>query len=153
MIFKMAFAMILRETSPTPIGLTPGHLSSGIRRHTTKALSPSGLTPVVAMRRPTLASAVHRLLEADLKEEQSLLHAYASSPEVPAVPWVCRAACHMASASRPSNMMGLAGSGSPSTREQASGSLQGGVFHSGRLWSFVVWIHHLVLFQEPGLLI
>ena len=86
MIFKMAFAMILHGTSPTPIGLTPGHLSSGIRRHATKALSPLGLTLVVAMRRPTLASVVHRLLEADLKEEQSLLHAYASSPEGPAAP-------------------------------------------------------------------
>ena len=104
-------------TSPTPIGLTPGHLSSGSRWQATKAPRPSGLTPVVAMRRPTTASAIHRLFDADLKEEQSLLHTYASSLEGPAAPWLCRAACLMPPASRPSNVMGLTGSDSPSTRE------------------------------------
>ena len=39
--------------------LTPGHLSSRIRRQAIKVLSPSGLTAVVAIRRPTLASAAH----------------------------------------------------------------------------------------------
>ena len=71
----------------------------------------------------TTASAIHRLFEVDLKEEQSLLHTYASSLEGPAAPLLCRAACLMPSASRPSNVMGLTGSDSPSTREQASGSL------------------------------
>lgn len=113
----MVFAMIRRGTLPTPIGLTPGHLSSGIRRQATKALSPSGLTAVVAIRRPTPASAAHRLFEADLKEEQSLLHACASNPEGPAAPWVCKAADLTLSASRPSKIMGLTGSGSPSLRE------------------------------------
>ena len=128
MIFKMVFAMILLGTSPTPIGLTPGHLLRGMRRQATNALSPSGLTVVLAMRRPTPASAIHKLLEADLKEEHSLFQAYASRPDGPAAPWVCRAVCLMASASRPSNVMGLTGSGSPSRREQASGSLPMGCF-------------------------
>ena len=99
MIFKMALAMILFGTSPSPIGLTPGHLPSRIRRQAMNALSPSWLALVAA-------SAIHKLFEADLKEEQSLLHANASRPEGPAAPWVCRAVCLMASASRPSNMMG-----------------------------------------------
>ena len=46
-----------------------------------------------------------------------------SSPEGPAAPWVWWAACLMASASRPLNVMGLTGSDSPSTREETSGSL------------------------------
>jgi len=73
MIFKMALAMILLRTSPTPIGLTPGHLSSGIRRQATNALSPSRLTLVVAMR-PTPASAIHKLFEADLKSIVFSMH-------------------------------------------------------------------------------
>ena len=129
MIFKMVFAMILLGTSPTPIGLTPGHLLSGMRREAINALSPSGLTVVLYSNvRLTPASAVHELLEADLKEEQSLFQAYASRPEGPAAPWVCRAVCLMASASRPLNKMGLTGSGSPLRREQASGSLPKGCF-------------------------
>ena len=78
MICSMAFAMILLGTSPIPIGLTPGHLSSGMRRHATKALSPSGLTLVVAIRLPTLASTSQKLVEAALNEEHYCLQAYAS---------------------------------------------------------------------------
>ena len=86
MTLKIALAIILLGTSPTSIGLTPGHLSRGIKRHATKASSASGLTFVVAMRRPTSASAIHKLFEADLNDEQSLLHAYASKPKGPAAP-------------------------------------------------------------------
>ena len=68
------------------MGRTPGHLSSGMRRQATKALRPSGLTRVVAMRLVTLASEEQRLCEADLKEEHSRLQACASTPEGPAAP-------------------------------------------------------------------
>ena len=120
--------MILRGTSPIPIGLTPGHLSSGIRRHITRALSPSGLTLVVAIRRATLASAEHKPVEHDLNEEQSLLQACASSPEGPAEPWVRRDVCLIVSASRPSKVIGFTTSGTPSNRERESGCLPMGCF-------------------------
>ena len=103
MILKMAFVSL----SLGPIGLTPGHLSSGIRRHAVNALSPSVLTLVVVIQWPELASAVQRLLEAELKEEQSLLQACASNPEGPGAPWVWRAACLMASASKPIKYDGI----------------------------------------------
>lgn len=118
MIVKMAFVTVLLRMSPTPIHLKPEHLSSGIRWHATNALSPSGLTLVVAMEQPMLASAMLRLLNADLREEQSFLQSCASDTEGPAVPWVCRA-CFMASESKPSNVMGF----TDSRRERASGSL------------------------------
>ena len=35
---------ILGPRAPMPVGLTPGHLSRGTRRHATKAVNPSGLT-------------------------------------------------------------------------------------------------------------
>ena len=89
---KIALEIIHRGTSPTPIGLTPGHLLSGIWREATKAVRPCGFTRLVAIRRPTSARAIQRLLETDLKEEQSLLQASASKPDGPAAPWVCIAA-------------------------------------------------------------
>ena len=71
----MAFAMMRLGTSPTSIGLTPGHLLSGIRRQATKAVKPSGWTREVAIRLPTSASAVQRLVEADLNDEHMRRHA------------------------------------------------------------------------------
>ena len=71
---------------------------------------------------------MHRLLEADLKEEQSLLQACASRPEGPAAPFVWRAAFRMVSALRASNMMGFAWVGWPSRRLHGSGSLPKGCF-------------------------
>ena len=122
--FRMALAMILRGTSPMPIGLTPRHLSSGTKRQATNALIPSGLTSLVARRQPTQASAAHRAEEADLKEEQSLLHACASNPDGPAAPLVCRVVCFIMSASRLSKMIGLTGVRSPpARREETCGSL------------------------------
>ena len=41
---SMVSLTILRNTSPTPIGLTPGHLSRAISVHATKNVSPSGST-------------------------------------------------------------------------------------------------------------
>ena len=75
-----------------------------IRRHECECTQ-FMLTLVVVIQRPELASAVQRLLEAELKEEQSLLQACASNPEGPAAPW--RAACIMASASKPIKYDGI----------------------------------------------
>ena len=52
-----------------PIGLTPGHLSSGINLQATKALRWSRLMGVVHIRFPTLARAEQSAFE-DLKELQ-----------------------------------------------------------------------------------
>ena len=41
MVLRIALLMILLETSQTPIGRTPGRLSSGISRQATKAIRPS----------------------------------------------------------------------------------------------------------------
>ena len=80
-----------------PIGLTPGFLFSGIRRHATKAITISGWTLLVHRRQATAARALHRSLEAFLNEEHSRRQAYTSTPEGPAAPWVWRAACLMLS--------------------------------------------------------
>ena len=105
------FGKIRRGTSPIPIGLTPGDLSKGIRRHATKALRPSGSTREVHNRRPTAARKQHRSLEAALNEEHSLRHAKASSPESPAAPLVLSAAFKIRSALRLSKMMELEATG------------------------------------------
>ncbi len=76
--------MILLGISLMPIGLTPGHLYNGIRRHARKAVSPSGFTKDVQSLRPTAARAEQRSFEADLNEVQSLRQAKASSPDRPA---------------------------------------------------------------------
>ena len=67
----MALEMIRLGTSPMPIGLTPGHLSSGRRRQAMKALKASGLTKEVQSLRPTAAREEQRSLEADLNEEHN----------------------------------------------------------------------------------
>ena len=103
----MALEMIHRGTSPMPIGLTPGDLSSGIRRQVTNALRPSGLTRDVHSLRPTASREQQRSLEVDLNEEQSLRHAKASKPERPTAPLVLSAAFKIRSALKLSKMMGL----------------------------------------------
>ena len=87
-----ALAIILLGTSPTPIGLTPGHLFNGINRQATKALRLSGWILQVQILWPTAARTEQRSWEADLKEEHSLLQAKASRPERSLAPWVCKAA-------------------------------------------------------------
>ena len=91
---------------------------------------------------------MQRLLEAELKEEQSLLQACASNPEGPAAPW--RAACIMASASKPIKYDGIdwfmltikGGIGAPDLCLE-------GVCLEGDLWLITVHIHHFVWFQKP----
>ena len=101
--------MIRRATSPTPIGLTPGHLFRGIRRHATRAFKPVGCIGDVHIRRATFARELQSSCEAALKEVHILLHAYASTPEGPADPCVCSAAFRMAIASMDSNSTGSVG--------------------------------------------
>jgi hypothetical protein len=93
----MAMAIIQCGTSLIPIGLIPGHLLRGIKRLAMKADSPSGWTLVVAKCPPTPASAVHRLLEADWKEEQRILyrHVHQGHAEGPAASFVLRVAFQM----------------------------------------------------------
>ena len=106
------------------------------------------LTLVVVIQRPELASAVQRLLEAELKEERSLLQACASNPEGPAAPW--RAACIMASASKPIKYDGI--DWFMLTIKEGMGALDlclEGVCLEGDLWLITVHVHHFVWFQEP----
>ena len=98
-IFNTDLDMMRRTTSPTPIGLTPGHLFSGIRRHATRAFKPVGCIGDVHIRRAMFARELQSSCEAALKEVHILLHAFASTPEGPADPCVCRAAFRMAIAS------------------------------------------------------
>ena len=86
----MALQMMRRTTSQTPIGRTPGHLSSAINRQATKAFRPLGSTRVVEMRLAKEASASHRSEEADLKDEHRNFHALQSRPEGPAAPSILR---------------------------------------------------------------
>ena len=95
--FSIVFAIILLATSPMPIGLTPGFLSRGMRRHATKAVSPSGFTSVAHSLRATAAKALQRSVVGFLKEEQKRRQEYASIPEGPAAPCVWMAACLMLS--------------------------------------------------------
>ena len=62
---------------------------------------------MVAIRFPTLAKAVHRLVDACLKEEHKRRHAWASRPEGPAEPWVCSDESRIASWFNASNRMKL----------------------------------------------
>ena len=86
--FKIAFAIILRGTSPIPIGLTPGFLFRVMRRHATKTSIPSGLTFLVDNLRATEARALHRSVEADLKDVQKPSPSQRVNPG-----WTCSSLC------------------------------------------------------------
>ncbi len=92
-----------------PIGLIPGLLSNGMRRHARKALRLSGFTRDMQSLRPTAARAEQRSLEADLNDVHSLLQANASSPDKPAAPLVLSAAFCIRLAFRLSKIMGFGG--------------------------------------------
>ena len=57
---RTALAIILLETSAIPMGLTPGHLFSGIRQQATKALRLSGWMVEVQILWPIAARAWHK---------------------------------------------------------------------------------------------
>ena len=80
--------MIRRATSPIPIGRTPGHLSSAIRRQATNASMPDGSTKVVQILLATKDNAWHRSVEHDLNDIQRRRKATASRPDGPALPSV-----------------------------------------------------------------
>ena len=59
----------------------PGHLFKGIRRHATKAETPSGSTTLVHKRLATKARLEHKSSDADWNEVQSRLRQKASTPD------------------------------------------------------------------------
>ena len=92
MVHRMALEIILLAVSQIPMDLTPGHLSSAMRRYARKADRPLGLTCVVQSLLARRASEWQRSCEADLNEVHSLLQQCASIPEGSAAPLVWRAA-------------------------------------------------------------
>eukprot|EP00731_Ephydatia_muelleri_P022860 Em0015g443a len=66
--------------------------TEGTSRHATKAQRNSEGMSAVHKRLPKEASAEQRSCEAEVYDEQRRLHAYASKPERPAEPSVCKAA-------------------------------------------------------------
>ena len=91
MTAAIAFPMIRRTVSPTPIGLTPGHLSKAMSRQATKADSPLGSTKQEQIRLAVEARESHRSADAVLNDVHMRFQAAASSPEGPAEPSVLRA--------------------------------------------------------------
>ena len=74
-----------RAVSPMPIGLTPGFLSSAMRRQASRG-EIHGSRKVEQRRLAVRAKEWQRALEAVLKDVHSLLQVYASSPDGPAAP-------------------------------------------------------------------
>ena len=102
----MALPIIRLAVSPTPIGLTPGHLSRAIRRQATRAETPLGSTCWEQSFLAVAASASQSSVEAVLKDEHSLFQVAASMPEGPAAPSVLRAILRISCPSIFSNRMG-----------------------------------------------
>ena len=88
---KMALVMIRRAVSQTPIGRTPGFLSSATRREARNDASPSGSTTEDAKRFAIRASEWQRSSDSFLNDVHMVLHILASVPEGPADPEVRRA--------------------------------------------------------------
>ena len=88
----MAFARILRGTSPILIGRTPGFLSNGISLQATKGARKAGSISEVARQQATDAKTLHKPTEASPKEEHKRCQAKASTLDGPAAPWVWNAA-------------------------------------------------------------
>ena len=124
---RIALAMILLCTSPMPIGRTPGHLSRGINLHATKALRYAGLIGAVHRCFPTLARAEQRSVDA-LNEQQRLLHAAASKPDMPAAPFAFWAALRIISLFNSSKRIGFADMGRPCNRLLGEAAFPGGCF-------------------------
>ena len=82
---RTALAMMRRAVSPMPIGLTPGFLSSAMRRQASRG-EIHGSRKVEQRRLAVRAKEWQRALEAVLKDVHSLLQVYASSPDGPAAP-------------------------------------------------------------------
>ena len=91
MAAAIALPMIRLAVSPTPMGLTPGHLSRAMSRQATKADSPPGSTKHEQIRLAVEARESHRSTDADLNDVHMRFQAAASSPEGPAEPFVLKA--------------------------------------------------------------
>ena len=93
----MALPMIRLAVSHTPIGRTPGFLSSGMRRHAISACRGVGSTYSVQRRRVAAARALQRDVDAPWKALQMRRQPLASIPDGPADPSVRSAAWRMES--------------------------------------------------------
>lgn len=103
-----ALSTILRETSPIPMGLTPGHLFRAMRQQTTKA--DTLLADTLLSANSTFnAKVLQRSREACWNEQHTRRQAVESNPDRSAAPWHQIAACLMKSPSRLSKMMLLNG--------------------------------------------
>ena len=78
--------MIRLSTSPTPMGLTSGHLSRDINRQARRALRLVGLVMVEHIFFATTLMAAHRSTENLPKEQQACFHATKSILDGPAAP-------------------------------------------------------------------
>ena len=96
---RMALPMILRLTSPTPVGLTLGHLLSTTRWLAVKACIGCGSIGPLAGLLAVLARASHSSFDDPLNEQQMRCHAVASKPEGLWLPLVLKAAALMEEAS------------------------------------------------------
>ena len=95
-----ALPMTLRTISPTPTGLSPGHLSIAMPRFASSASSPMGSTYSVARRRATTATALQRDEEASLCPVTILCQRLSSCCETPDPPFVLSAHFFTSSPSR-----------------------------------------------------
>jgi len=103
---NMALEMIRRLVSPTPMGRTPGFLSSVITRQQArrgKVYRDLHRTQQSAKLQKQL-SELHRSAEADWKEVHKRCQPAASMPEGPAAPSVLRQESRITAPSRPSNI-------------------------------------------------
>ena len=130
-VHEIAFPHILLKVSPTPIGLTPGFLSSGIRRHATSGSMSDGskeqvarfLVRVAICSLGSLASFEFRLEQRIERRVSELI------PAGPADPVVSNAALLIRSSSISSNkydsiaLMGPSSSVSADSTGQAFGCL------------------------------
>jgi len=73
-----------------------------------------------------VARAEHKAAEADLEQQHRQHQAFASNPEGPAAPVVCREAAQIASASKPLKMTGFATSGGSANSVEGSGDFPRG---------------------------
>ena len=102
---RTAFPMIRLSVSQTPIGRTPGLLSSGTRRHANKAKVLLGSRNSVEILQAREARALQRFLDDFWKLVQRRFQAEASSPDGPAEPVDLSAIFLMRSPSITSKMM------------------------------------------------
>ena len=85
-VIDIGFPMIRRKVSPILIDLTPGHLSSAINLHATKASSPFGSTKAVQIFFAREAMTSHRSEECERNNVHKRLHPAASMQVGPAAP-------------------------------------------------------------------